>query len=62
MLQLWNMQKLKLLVSVWEKFMKFLSECFIKVFTSLVNPGYEVFVYWFFIVTSFSYGLFPLAK
>ena len=31
-------------------------------FFSLVHPGYEVFVNLLFIMTSFSYGLFPLAK
>ena len=62
MLQMWNIQKLKLLVSVLEKLMKFLPECFFKVFTSLVNPGYEVLVGLLFIMASFSNGLFPLAK
>ena len=39
--QKWNIQKLKLLVSVLEKFQKFLSECFYKVSFSLVYRGYE---------------------
>ena len=59
---MWNVQKLKFLVSVLEKCRKFLSGCFFKVFFSLFHPGHEVLILLSFFITSFSSGLFLLAK
>ena len=50
---MWNVQKLKFLVSVLEKCRKFLSGCFFKVFFSLFHPGHEVLILLSFFITSF---------